>query len=280
MSASLPLPRDLPYAANCSLLFTEYPLLKRAAAARAAGFEAVEFWWPFGAAAPSDRDVDQFVESIEHVGVRLIALNFAAGDMSAGDRGLVSWVGREREFRESVQVAAVIADRLGTRLFNALYGNRLPGIPADRQDDCATENLAYAAAQLSATGGVILLEALSEAPRYPLRTASSIASVLDRVSANTGVANVKMLADLYHLAKNGEDLAATIDTYADRIGHVQIADVPGRHEPGTGQLDLARHLAALAAAGYRGWVALEYIPQAGTDAGLRAMGLPIPGIAP
>jgi hydroxypyruvate isomerase len=246
------------YTVNCSILFTELPLLERPAAARAAGFDAVEFWWPFATAAPSGAEVDRFVRAVEDAGVRLTGLNFAAGDMPAGDRGLVSWPGRESEFRDSVDVAAGIGERLGTGVFNALYGNRIPGTDPLQQDDVAVRNLAYAVGRTAAT---VVLEPISGVPRYPLRTAADALEVADRVA----VPNLLLLADLYHLTVNGDDVAAVIAQHSARIGHVQIADAPGRHEPGTGQIPFDRHLAALAGAGYSGWTGLEYVPSTTSD---------------
>jgi hydroxypyruvate isomerase len=238
---------------NCSILFTELPLLERPAAAKAAGFDAVEFWWPFPTATPADAEVDRFVTAVESAGVSLTGLNLAAGDMAGGDRGLVSWPGRESEFRDSVDIAAAVGKRLGTRVFNALYGNRVDATDPRDQDDLAVQNLARAAALLD---GTVVLEPLSGAPRYPLRTAADALAVAERV----GAANVALLADLYHLTVNGDDVAAVIREHGDRIGHVQIADAPGRHEPGTGEIPFDEHFAALAAVGYSGWIGLEYVP--------------------
>jgi hydroxypyruvate isomerase len=256
--------QGLQYAVNCSILFAELPVLQRPAAARAAGFEAVEFWWPFAEAVPGDRDVDAFVAAVRDAGVALVGLNFAAGDMPGGDRGLVSWPGRESEFRDNVAVAVEIGERLGTRAFNALYGNRIDGVAESAQDELATENLGVAAAEAARIGATVLVEPVSGAPRYPLRRAADALAVIDRVEAATGAGNLALLADLYHLTVNGDDVAAVIAEHAPRIGHVQIADAPGRHEPGTGSIDLDAHLAALYAAGYRGWVACEYAPSTTT----------------
>jgi hydroxypyruvate isomerase len=250
------------YAVNCSILFTERPLLDRPAAARDAGFDAVEFWWPFPEAVPADAEVDRFVAAIEDAGVQLAGLNFAAGDMPGGDRGLVSWPGREAEFRDNVAVALGIGERLGVGVFNALYGNRADGADPAAQDDLAAEHLTHAAGAAARIGATVVLEPLSGADRYPLRTADDAVAVLDRVGAE----NLALLADLYHLAVNGEDLDAVLARYADRIGHVQIADAPGRHEPGTGTVAFDRHLAALDAAGYAGRVGLEYVPSTTSDA--------------
>jgi hydroxypyruvate isomerase len=251
---------SLRYEVNCSILFTELPLLERPAAARAAGFGAVELWWPFPEAVPSDREVEAFVRSVGDAGVRLVGLNFFAGDMPGGDRGLVSWPDRAGEFRDNVEVTVGIGERLGCRAFNALYGNRVEGADPAAQDELATENLALAGRAAARIGGTVLVEPVSGADRYPLRTAADAVGVIDRVAAETGVDNLGFLCDLYHLATNGDDLDQAIATYGDRVAHVQIADAPGRHEPGTGTLDLDRHLGQLAAAGYRGWVGLEYQP--------------------
>lgn len=247
------------YTANCSILFPDVPLLERPAAAAAAGFDAVEFWWPFPASVPGDAEVDAFVAAIRDAGVQLTGLNFAAGDMAAGDRGLASWPGREREFRDAVAVAVGIAGQLGTGVFNGLYGNRIDGARPEDQDELATRNLAAAAEAAAAIGATVVLEPLSGASRYPLLTAADALAAADRV----GAPNIALLADLYHLAVNGDDLAAVVDRHIARIGHVQIADAPGRHEPGTGDIKFAELLAALDAGGYAGRVGLEYAP---TDA--------------
>jgi hydroxypyruvate isomerase len=251
---------SLTYEVNCSILFTELPLLERSAAAREAGFGAVEFWWPFAEAVPSDGEVEAFVRSVQDAGVRLAGLNFAAGDLAGGDRGLVSWPARSSELRDNLEVTVGIGGRLGCRAFNALYGNRVEGADPAAQDDLATENLALAGRAAARVGGTVLVEPVSGAPRYPLRTAADAVAVIDRVADRTGVANLGLLCDLYHLAVNGDDLDQVIAAYGDRTAHVQIADAPGRGAPGTGGLDLDRYLARLAAAGYAGWVGLEYRP--------------------
>lgn len=248
----------IPYTLNCSILLTELPLLRRPQAARDAGFDAVEFWWPFDTSAPSDTDVHAFVTEIENAGLQLTGLNFAAGDMPAGDRGLLSDPNQVSAFRDSVDIAVGIAERLGTKAFNALYGNRIEGTAAHEQDDIATENLAYAGKAADRIGAVVLVEPVSGAPLYPLKLAAEAIAVIDRVQADHGVDSLRLLADLYHLAVNGDDVGAAIDTYAPRIGHVQIADAPGRGEPGTGTLDIDGYLRQLAGYGYRGYVGLEY----------------------
>ncbi|MEC3980464.1 hydroxypyruvate isomerase family protein [Amycolatopsis sp. H20-H5] len=251
---------SLRYDVNLSILFTELPLLERAAAARAAGFAGVEFWWPFAVAEPPAAEVDEFVRSVEAAGVALTGLNFFAGNMPAGDRGIVSWPGREAEFAASVEIAVDIAERLGCRSFNALYGNRVDGADPGEQDKLALANLGAAAEAAERIGAQLVLEPLSGAERYPLKTAADAVTVLDELGRD----NVKLLADFYHLAVNGEDLDAVIAVHATRIGHVQIADVPGRNQPGTGSLDIEGYLEKVQAAGYRGQVGVEYKP-AGTS---------------
>jgi hydroxypyruvate isomerase len=252
----------LRYEVNCSILFTELPVPQRPTAVKRAGFDAVEFWWPFPDAVPGDADVDAFVRAVEDAGVSLVGLNFAAGDMPGGDRGLVSWPARAAEFRDNVDVVVGIGERLGCRAFNALYGNRVDGASAQEQDEVAAENLAFAARAAARIGGTVLVEPVSGAERYPLLTAADALSAIDRVRDSSGVDNLGLLADLYHLAVNGDDVDKVLAEHGERIAHVQIADHPGRREPGTGTLPLDRQLADLAAAGYDGWVGLEYRPSA------------------
>jgi hydroxypyruvate isomerase len=242
------------YVVNCSMLLTDLPMLRRPQAARDAGFAAVESWWPFADAVPGDTEVDAFIRAVDDAGVRLTALNFAGGDMAAGERGLLSDPARRQEFLDNADVVFGLADRLGTKAFNALYGNRLPGVGADAQDGVAAENLVHIGRRAERIGAVILVEPLSGVAGYPLRTAADVIAVIDRVEVPT----LRVLADLYHLSMNGDDIPAVIDAQVGRIGHVQIADAPGRGAPGTGTVDFGRHLAHLAERGYRGHVSLEY----------------------
>jgi hydroxypyruvate isomerase len=245
------------YVVNCSTLLTELPVLERPAAAKEAGFEAIEFWWPFADAVPADGEVDGFVAAVQDAGVRLVGLNFFAGDMPGGDRGIVSWPGREAEFRENVAVAAAIGERLDCHAFNALYGLRLEGHDVAEQDAVARHNLAVAAEGVAAIDGTVLLEPVSGAEAYPLRTAADALAVVTALH-ETGTANIALLADLFHLAVNGEDVAAVIEEHAADFGHLQIADAPGRGAPGTGDLPLHTWIGRARELGYRGEVALEY----------------------
>jgi hydroxypyruvate isomerase len=249
---------------NLSILFTELPLLERPAAAAAAGFSAVELWWPWTATpTPPQAELDALRGALEEAGTQLVGLNFYAGELPGPDRGALSVPGEESaRFRANIDLAADFARSVGCTALNALYGNRVDGVSPEAQDELALENLVRAAHAANRVGAVLLVEALNkpESPRYPLVSAAAAVEVVDKVNAETGLGNARFLLDLYHLSMNGEDLPAVIDAYADRTGHVQIADNPGRGAPGTGSLPLAGLLGRLREAGYDGWVGLEYKP--------------------
>ncbi|WRZ89757.1 TIM barrel protein [Streptomyces sp. NBC_01007] len=255
---------DQRFNVNLSILFTELPLLERPAAAAAAGFNAVELWWPWvDSPSPGRSELDALKKAIEDAGVRLTGLNFYAGQLPGPDRGALSIPGEESErFRANIDVAAEFAGSLGCMALNALYGNRVEGVDPAEQDALALENLVLAARAADRIGAILLVEALNEreSPRYPLVSATAGVAVVDKVNAATGLGNTRFLMDLYHLSMNGEDLPRVIADHADRTGHVQIADNPGRGAPGTGTLPLEELLDQLAGAGYEGWVGLEYKP--------------------
>src|SRR3954451_1429185 len=187
------------YSVNCSILLTELPLLERPAAAKAAGFDAVEFWWPFETSVPTDAQVTEFETAIKDAGVQLTGLNFNAGNMPGGDRGLVSWPARSTEFQDNIDVTVGLGAQLGCRAFNALYGNRVDGASPQEQDELGAENLALAAKAASEVGSVVLVEPVSGAPRYPLRTAAEAVAVLERVRRESGADNLRLLFDVYPL---------------------------------------------------------------------------------
>nr|WP_149828426.1 TIM barrel protein [Streptomyces tailanensis] len=249
---------------NLSILFTELPLLERPAAAAAAGFTAVELWWPWvDSPTPEPAELDALKRAIEDAGVQLTGLNFYAGRLPGPDRGALSIPGAESErFRANVEVVADFAESLGCKALNALYGNRVEGVDPAEQDALALENLVFAARAADRIGAILLIEALNkpESPLYPLVSAPAAVGIVDKVNQAAGLGNARFLMDLYHLSMSGEDLPSVIERYTDRTGHVQIADNPGRGAPGTGTLPLADLLDQLWKAGYEGFVGLEFKP--------------------
>ncbi|MGW4027175.1 TIM barrel protein [Streptomyces sp. NPDC005009] len=249
---------------NLSILFTELPLLERPAAAAAAGFTAVELWWPWvDSPVPERSELDALRKAVQDAGVRLTGLNFYAGRLPGPDRGALSVPGEESErFRANVDVAAACAGPRGSPALTGLTAPRPAGGPPAAPAARARAPLGRAPRPPDRIGAVLLVEALNklESPLYPLVSAPAAVEVVDKVNAATGLGNARFLMDLYHLAMNGEDLPAVIDRYAGKTGHVQIADNPGRGAPGTGSLPLEDLLDRLRKAGYDGWVGLEYKP--------------------
>ncbi|MFD8798855.1 TIM barrel protein [Streptomyces atroolivaceus] len=255
---------DQRFDVNLSILFTELPLLERPAAAAAAGFTAVELWWPWTETpTPAQAELDALKKALDDAGTQLVGLNFYAGRLPGPDRGALSLPGEESDrFRANIDVAADFAASVGCKALNALYGNRVEGVEPAVQDELALENLVLAARAAHRIGATLLIETLNdtESPLYPLVSAPAGIEVIDRVNEATGLGNATFLLDLYHLSMNGEDLSQVIKAYAAKTGHVQIADNPGRGAPGTGSLPLERLLDELTEAGYDGWVGLEYKP--------------------
>ncbi|MET9801124.1 TIM barrel protein [Streptomyces sp. NPDC006368] len=253
---------DQRFDVNLSILFTELPLLERPAAAAAAGFTAVELWWPWiETPTPDQSELDALKKALDDAGTQLVGLNFYAGALPGPDRGALSVPGEESDrFRANIDVAADFAASVGCTALNALYGNRVEGVDPAVQDELALENLVTAARAADRVGAILLVETLNkpESPLYPLVSAPAAIEVVDKVNAATGLGNAMFLLDIYHLSMNGEDVSQVIEAYAAKTGHVQIADNPGRGAPGTGSLPLEELLDQLAKAGYDGWVGLEY----------------------
>jgi hydroxypyruvate isomerase len=235
-------------AVNVSMLYPDVPLLERPARARDDGFTAIESWWPFTTAGPAASEVDAFVASVADAGVELIAMNLFAGDLDAGERGIVSDPKRKAELDDSLAVALDVGRRLGTTMFNTLIGTGpLRDLVTDRLD------LAARAAHLE--GRRILIEPLSGVDDYPITTLTDAFALVGALAKGAGV-----LADLYHLGVNGDDVGPMITLRAADIAHVQIADAPGRGAPGTGSLPLQPWVDALRAFGYQGHIVLEHLP--------------------
>jgi len=258
----------LSYLANCSIMFTEHPLLRRPAAAKAAGFDAIEFWWPWpDQPVPGDADADAFIRAVLEAGVRLVGLNFFAGDLAGPDCGTLSIPAQAGQFRDNIDVAVGIGGQLGVSAFNALYGNRVADASPREQDELAADSIGRAAGAAARIGATVLIEPVSGPKPYPLRTADDAVAVVT-AARTAGHQNVGFLCDLFHLANNGDDVDAAIAKHAGVTSHVQIADWPGRGEPGSGRLDLDRYLTDLAGRGYTGWVGLEYKPTTDTETSL------------
>ena len=252
--------------ANVSLLFTELPYSERFAAAADAGFALVESWWPFPTPSPSTTELDAFVSALS--GLRLNALNFYGGDIPGGERGIASHPDRADELAANTRAIVEIAERTGVRQFNLLYGQLDDRWSPETQHSTAVASIRAAATAVAGFGGKILLEPLSQGlnGRYPLLTADDVLAIVDGPLKDLD--NVSLLFDTFHLANNGVDLLATASALAPRLAHVQLADTPGRGEPGTGTIPFDSVLDTLKASGYQGVVACEYNPSVETGASL------------
>ncbi len=240
------------FSANVSILFKEVPFLDRFWRAREAGFSAVEFWWP------SDEDLSEVKGAIEEAGLEVALFNFDAGDMAAGDRGLAGDPGRQRQFRENVPVALDLARSLGCGRLNALVGHEVPGMAREEQLALARENVRFAAGEAGAAGIDIMVEAVNtfeNGPYLLYTTGQAVGFVWD-----VGRENVKVQHDFYHMQRMEGNLVANLREHIGLIGHVQIADSPGRGEPGTGEIHYPFVLGELERLGYEGYVGLEYNP--------------------
>jgi hydroxypyruvate isomerase len=244
-------------AANLSTLFVERDFPQRFAAARAAGFRYVEYQFPYVHAA------DELAAAAREAGVEVVLHNLPAGDFARGERGIACLPGREREFRDGVERAIDYATRAGCPRLNCIAGLA----PVDRKHfDVLVANVRHAARRLDEVGIELVIEPLNtrSVPGFFLTRSSQAIDVLNAA----GEANAKLQYDLFHMQIMEGDLANTLERLLGRIGHVQIADVPDRHEPGTGELNFDFLLAHLDRLGYAGWVGCEYNPRGDTLEGL------------
>ncbi len=251
----------LRFAANIGKLFGEYPFLERFDRAAAAGFEAVEYPEPYG------HDVRAIRAALDRNGLRQVQFNLPWGDHAAGDWGVANDPRRRSEFRDGVARALEVADLLDCPRLLCHVGALRPEVPVDVQWGTAAENLRYAAEQAAGADRRILIEPLNhfDVPGFLLTTMAQAVRLLDEV----GHQNLRILCDIYHLQRMEGNLTATILEHLARIDHFEIADVPGRHQPGTGEINYRFVLGAIDQAGFEGWVCPEYLPLGSTEASLR-----------
>lgn len=248
------------FAANLSMMFTEHPFPERFGAAARAGFDAVEFLFPY--AHPAE-DVAAWLRA--H-GLRNVLFNLPPGDWDAGERGIASLPGREAEFAAGVEQALGYARMLGTPRLHVMAGLLPAGADAARHRALYVENLRHAATRAAAQGVELLIEPINgrDMAGYLLQTQADAHAVL----AQVGAPNLKVQLDLYHAQIMEGDLSTKLRRYLPAIGHVQIASVPDRHEPTQGELNAAYLFALLDDLGYAGWVGCEYRPRGRTEEGL------------
>jgi hydroxypyruvate isomerase len=247
--------RPMLFAANISMLWAELPLADRFERAAGAGFEAVELWWP------GSEDAAALPALAARWQLLVALLNFEAGDMAAGDRGLAADPARRWQLRANVPEALAIARAAGCQRLNLLLGLRQQRYSLEQQLDCARDNVAWAADQAAAAGCEIMIEAVNTTDNGPvlLSTTAAAAAFIRQV----GRPNLRLQYDAYHMQQMEGNITATLHAYRHLLGHVQIADVPGRHEPGTGEINYPFVLGRLAEQGYQGAVGLEYRPSTG-----------------
>lgn len=248
------------FAANLTMLFTELPFLDRFEAAAQADFKAVEFLFPYGFA------IDDIKQRLDANQVQLVLHNLPAGDWDAGERGVACLPDRVQEFRAGVAEAIRYAKSLGVGQLNCLAGKAPAGVADEVLHQTFVSNLRYAAAELAAVGLNLLIEPINTydiAGFYLNRTQQALA-ILDEVGAD----NAFVQYDIYHAQRMEGELGANLQQHLARIGHIQLADNPGRHEPGTGEINYAWLFKHLDAIGYQGWVGCEYKPARSTTAGL------------
>jgi hydroxypyruvate isomerase len=248
------------FAANLSTLFTELSFLDRFAAARAARFDAVEFLFPYAF------EPEQIARRLERYQLQLALHNLPPGNWLEGDRGMACDPRRIGEFQDSVELALEFALELGVRQLHCMAGKVAPNVPRRRARTTYVNNLRFAAKALAQHGLNLLIEPINEhdMPGYFLTRSEQAADII----AEVGAPNLFLQLDIYHLQRAEGHLAETIRALMPLIRHVQIADVPGRHEPGTGEINYPFLFGLLDELGYEGWIGCEYFPAAGTVEGL------------
>jgi hydroxypyruvate isomerase len=248
------------FAANLTMLYNEVPFLDRFAAAARHGFKGVEFMFPY------PYRPAEIAERLQGHGLAMVLHNLPAGDWDGGERGIACHPDRVQEFRDGVGRAIEYATALGCKQVNCLAGKAPGGIPEAKLRDAFVENLAYAATQLGAAGIKLLIEPVNtrDIPGFYLnKTAQAL-----KLIAEIGSDNLFLQYDIYHMQIMEGDLARTIEAALPKIAHVQLADNPGRNEPGTGEINYPFLFSFLDRIGYRGWIGCEYKPRTTTEEGI------------
>ena len=240
------------FSANLSMMFQEVPFMERFAAAAKAGFKAVEFMFPY------DYAIADLQAALRTNALKLVLINLPAGNWAAGERGIAVDPARKQEFAEGLNKAVEYATALGVPQVNCLVGRVLPNFPAAEQRQTLVENLRLAAETLGKSGIRLLVEHLNsrDVAGFTLDTTAKVFSVLDEVAH----ANAYLQYDVYHAQRMEGELANIYRTNKARISHIQIADNPGRHQPGSGEINYPWLIGDLMASGYAGYLGLEYIP--------------------
>ncbi len=248
------------FSANRSFLFTDLPFLDRFAAAARAGFAGVEY------ASPYEHDAKDIARRLEDHGLIQALFNLPAGDWAAGERGIAILPGRVREFRDGVARALDYANALGCERLNCLAGIAPPGVDRSALETTFLDNLASAAEAAAQRKVRLLIEPINtrDMPGFFLDRADDALRLIGRAASD----NLYLQADIYHMQVMQGDLARRLEAAMPRIAHIQIADNPGRHEPGTGEINFAFLLPLIDRLGYRGWVGCEYRPATTVEAGL------------
>ena len=248
------------FSANLTFLFNELPFMERFEAAAKAGFKAVEYM------APYPYPADEIKAALQANDLVQALFNLPTGDWDHGERGMACIPGREAEFKEGVAKAIGYAQALDCRKINCLSGKLPVGVPRDVATATMIGNLKFAAAELKRYGIMLVTEPINsfDIPGYFVNRTSEALSILDAVGSD----NLLVQYDVYHAQRMEGELGNTLTNYLSRIGHIQIADNPGRNEPGTGEINYAWILKHIDAIGYDGWVGCEYKPKTTTVEGL------------
>jgi len=248
------------FAANLTMLFNEVPFLDRFEKSAKAGFKAVEFLFPYPFSA------SEIKQKLEQHQLKLILHNLPAGDWDAGERGIACHPDRKEEFRAGVAKAIEYAKVLGVHQLNCLAGKAPAGVDPKVLHSTFIDNLRYAAAELKKANLRLLIEPINtyDIPGFFLNTTRQAVDVLAEVGAD----NLFIQYDIYHAQRMEGELANTMEKNLSKIGHIQLADNPGRNEPGTGEINYGYLFKFIDRIGYQGWIGCEYKPATNTEAGL------------